>query len=325
MSTRSRMGQSQVEAKFLNVTRFFDSLWGGSLVRALTGVTFEVRRGEVFGLLGPSGSGKSTAIKLLAGDLRPMEGRVEVFGRSPRRGSVRARIGYLPQTPANGGLRPEGGVFGFIRGLFGRQNHTARRSKIVGDTSGLERRSVLRQVLVKNPELLLLDEPFAGLDPAGCGQMQDFIQKMARQGRTVILTGSSLAYAKDVCHRLAVFSRGRIEAIGTLPELLSTGDSLRCLSEVLPPTTAERVLDTIRQDLAIAARSPSPTEPRLEPLASLLPGEPSAAEAILAPLARTMPASKPVTESKDKVDHNLLAALARSAPEDSPAPPKGES
>ena len=87
----------EAAAGLYGVSKLFDSLWGGNLVRALTNASFEVPRGEVFGILGPSGSGKSTALKILAGKLRATEGKAEVFGRSPRSAAVKPRVGYLPE------------------------------------------------------------------------------------------------------------------------------------------------------------------------------------------------------------------------------------
>src|ERR1035438_9350541 len=90
--------QHEPVASMRGVSRYFDQ---SGFVRALSNVSFEVRRGEVFGLLGPSGSGKSTTIRILAGRLPPSEGKARMFGRPPRRHSARMRVGYLPQRPSH--------------------------------------------------------------------------------------------------------------------------------------------------------------------------------------------------------------------------------
>src|ERR1017187_10740598 len=97
------------------VSRYFDK---PGFVRALTNVSFEVRRGEVFGLLGPSGSGKSTTLRVLAGRLPPSEGKARVFGRSPRRHSARMRVGYLPQRASHNKSHLLAQVAGFLRDVF---------------------------------------------------------------------------------------------------------------------------------------------------------------------------------------------------------------
>jgi energy-coupling factor transporter ATP-binding protein EcfA2 len=129
---------------------------------------------------------------------------------------------------------------------------------------GNDRRIALRQVLARDPDLLLLDEPFSELDAARCVEMRDLIGALAQRGKTVILTSRSLTHAKDVCDRFAVYDAGKIEAIGTLDEILATPDALRSIGPVLPPETAQRVLRIIREDLG---QPGPPVEPSiLQPL-----------------------------------------------------------
>jgi ABC-2 type transport system ATP-binding protein len=227
------------------VSRYFDN---PRFVRALTGVTFEVHRGEVFGLLGPSGSGKSTTLKILAGRLSPSEGKARVFGRPPRRRFARMRVGYLPERPSHDQSHVFVHLMGFLRSLL-----VWRKRRPLSELSdrmiGNKRFLVLKQLLIKNPDLLLLDEPFSALDAAGCGEIRHLIVALARRGKAVILTSDSLTYAKDVCDRFAVYYAGKIEAIGTLDEILATTDAIRAISPVLPLETAERLLRILREDL----------------------------------------------------------------------------
>ena len=227
------------------VSRYFDK---PGFVRALSNVSFEVRRGEVFGLLGPSGSGKSTTIRILAGRLPPSEGKARMFGRPPRRHSARMRVGYLPQRPSHTKSHFLAQVVGFLRDVFIWSTRNPRSTP--GDIiPAKERCSVLKQALLKNPELLLLDEPFAALDATGCAEMRDLIAALARHGKTVILTSDSLTHAKDVCDRFAVYYAGKVEALGTLEEILATTDAIRVTGPVLPPETALRVLSELRENL----------------------------------------------------------------------------
>ena len=270
------------------VSRYFDK---HRFVRALTNVSFEVRRGEVFGLLGPSGSGKSTTIRILAGRLSTSEGNARVFGRPPRRRAARARVGYLAQRPSHNQSHLWAQIVDLLRDLFiwrKRQLRSADGALLPGN----ERSLILKQVLIKNPDFLLLDEPFVALDPAGCAEIKDLIAALARRGKTVILASDSLAHAKDVCDRFAVYYAGRIEALGTLDEILATPDAIRVTGPVLPQATAQRVLEALREGLG---RPGSPAKP------SVL--RPQGNSPTAAPAALTEPET--VTATADEV----LAAL----------------
>jgi ABC-2 type transport system ATP-binding protein len=309
------------------VSRYFDT---PRSVRALTDVSFEVRRGEVFGLLGPSGSGKSTTLRILAGRLSPSEGKVRVFGRPPRRQSARMRVGYLPQRPSHNRSHRFAQAMDFLRELFiwGERHPRSEAGDLMAEN---ERKSVLKQLLVKNPDLLLLDEPFAGLDPAGRAEMSDLIAAWARRGKTVILTSDSLTYAKDVCDRLAVCYAGRIQALGTLDEILATTDAIRVTGPVLPPETAQRVLSALREDLGRAGSAIQPSIPRPQgdpPIAAQAPVTQPAtratrAEEVLAPLVGSpAAASNAVPEQiASPVNNDRLAALTKPAPTAAPHEP----
>lgn len=283
-------------AGLYGVSKFFDSFWGGNLVRALINVSVEVRRGEILGLLGPSGSGKSTAIKILAGRLRVMEGKAEVFGRSPRSGAVRARVGYLPEGERRSTGAPAKGLRAAFDQLVGADEDTGSRVAGAG----------LRQALLGNPDLLLLDDPFGGLeDVSGLREMKQRIRSLARNGRTVVLTSRSLAEVNQLCDRAAVFRGGSIEAVGTIEELLATDGALQLLAPVLPLAMAERLVAVIRENIAREEISagPMPRAPvsgAAEP--EVLRGGGSADQALALP--------KP---PPDSINHERLAKLAKPA------------
>ncbi len=308
-----------------SVSRYFDT---PRFVRALTDVSFEVRRGEVFGLLGPSGSGKSTTIRILAGRLSPSEGKARVFGRSPRRHSARGRVGYLPQRLRHNKSHLLAQVVDFLRDLFIWHNRH-RRSEPADVTPGNERSSVLKHLLLKNPDLLLLDEPFAALDPAGCAEMRDVIVALARRGKTVILTSDSLTHAKDICGRFAIYYAGHIEALGTLNEIRATTDAIRITGPVLPQETAQRVLEALREGLGLpgsAAEPPIPKPQSGSPTAApaTLPEPATVAtptDAVLAPLVGSpqKAASNEVREQiASPVSNDRLTALTKAAPTGAP-------
>jgi ABC-2 type transport system ATP-binding protein len=310
------------------VSWYFDK---GGFVRALNGVSFEVRRGEVFGLLGPSGSGKSTKIRNLAGRLSPTEGRARVFGRSPRRRSARMRVGYLPQRPSHNKSHLLAQAMGFLKDLFigGKRYPGSEAGDIL---AGNERRSILKQLLAKNPDLLLLDEPFASLDADECAEMRNLIVALARRGKTVILASDSLTYAKDVCDRFAVYYAGKIEALGTLDEILATADAIRVTGPVLPQETAQRVLEALREGLGRPGSAAEPAIPRppgdsptAAPAALTEPATVAAtAEEVLAPLAESPGAASNAVREQiaSPVNNDRLAALTKPAPTAASAEPE---
>jgi len=248
------------------LTKIFKDFWGRPKARAVDDVDFEVRRGEVFGLLGPNGSGKSTTVKLLLGLLHPTKGHIEVFGRSPRHVATKARIGYLPEESYLYRYLNSRETLDFFGNLFelsrsDRNNRAEQllemvglnqaRLRAVGEFSkGMQRRIGLAQALINDPDLVILDEPTSGLDPIGCREVKDLIVALARRGKTVILSSHLLADVEDVCDRVVIYYGGKIQAMGTLRELLATPDAIRITTPALPRATLERVMEIIRQDVA---------------------------------------------------------------------------
>lgn len=248
------------------LTKVFKDFWGRPKARAVDNVDFEVRRGEVFGLLGPNGSGKSTTVKMLLGLLYPTKGHIEVFGHSPRHVATKARIGYLPEESYLYRYLNSRETINFFGNLFDlpaadRKNRSEQllemvglnqvRTRVVGEFSkGMQRRIGLAQALINDPDLIILDEPTAGLDPIGCREVKDLILALARRGKTVILSSHLLADVEDVCDRVVIYYGGKIQAMGTLKELLAQPDSVRITTPTLPRATMERVLEIIRGDVA---------------------------------------------------------------------------
>jgi len=262
--------RGEVVVAMRHVLKYFDSLWGGDLKRTLTDANFEVRRGEVFGLLGPVGSGRSTSLKILAGLSSPTEGSARVFGRSPRSRANRRRTAYVP----------EGGQV----------------------------RAVLTQALAKNPDLVLLDAPFATLEPGARADLKKLILSLTQRGKTVILTSQSLEEVKDLCDRVAVYDSGKVEAVGSVPELLATPAALRFLVPVVSSAIAQRMLQLLLEQLDCAASSNIPPAPPAEavPLAGADPVD-AAANEILARLIK-LPAPRTRLVQKQETDSSLVPA-----------------
>jgi ABC-2 type transport system ATP-binding protein len=265
---RNPQSNGEIIVSVRGLTKVFKDFWGRPKARAVDNVDFEVRRGEVFGLLGPNGSGKSTTVKLLLGLLYPTKGQIEVFGHSPRHVATKSRIGYLPEESylyryldsretleffGNLFRLPKDERFKRAEQLLEMVGLSQARLRAVGEFSkGMQRRIGLAQALINDPDLVILDEPTSGLDPIGCREVKDLIIALARRGKTIILSSHLLSDVEDVCDRVVIYYGGKIQAMGTLKELLATPDTIRITTPALPRATMERVLEIIRHDVAEA-------------------------------------------------------------------------
>src|SRR6478672_4743240 len=264
LSTPHSNGEVIVSVRGL--TKVFKDFWTRPKARAVDNVDFEVRKGEVFGLLGPNGSGKSTTVKLMLGLLYPTKGHIEVFGHSPRHVATKSRIGYLPEESYLYRYLNSDETLNFFGNLFSlppeqREKRReqllemvclskARRRQVGEFSKGMQRRIGLAQALINDPDLVILDEPTAGMDPLGCREVKDLILALAKRGKTIILSSHLLADVEDVCDRVVIYYGGKIQAMGTLNELLAKPDSLRLTMPPLPRETMEKVLQIIRKDVA---------------------------------------------------------------------------
>jgi ABC-2 type transport system ATP-binding protein len=353
------------------LTKIFKDFWGRPKARAVDNVDFEVRRGEVFGLLGPNGSGKSTTVKLMLGLLHPTKGRIDVFGRSPRHVATKARIGYLPEESYLYRYLNSRETLDFFGNLFElpkgeRRNRAEQLLEMVGlnqahlravgeFSKGMQRRIGLAQALINDPDLVILDEPTSGLDPIGCREVKDLILALARRGKTVILSSHLLSDVEDVCDRVVIYYGGRIQAMGTLKELLATPNQISITTPTLPRATLERVLEIIRRDIAEdkvhidtptqnlesyflevvqnARRAAAETSGAMSGarVAAYLRGDAEqkpAGDKLLERLAAPQapePVPAPEVKEQEKVDEKRLAALGKATQEPAPsAAPKTE-
>ncbi len=267
----------EVVVSVRGLTKVFKDFWNRPKARAVDNVDFDVHRGEVFGLLGPNGSGKSTTVKLLLGLLYPTKGHIEVFSRSPRHVRTKSRIGYLPEESYLYRYLNSRETLNFFGNLFqlGKGERNSRIEQLlemvglsqvhmrsVGEFSkGMQRRIGLAQALINDPDLVILDEPTSGLDPIGCREIKDLILALAHRGKTVILSSHLLADVEDVCDRVVILYGGKIQAMGTLKDLLATPDAICITTPALPRETMERVLEIIRKDVAAdKVRIDTPTQ-----------------------------------------------------------------
>ncbi|MSR56573.1 MAG: ABC transporter ATP-binding protein [Planctomycetaceae bacterium] len=219
-----------------NLTKIYRDFWGRKKVRALNSLSLDVRKGEVFGLLGPNGSGKTTTLKLLLGLLFPTEGDVTILGKPAVDVTKNERIGYLPEESylyrflnAEETLDFYGRLFNMpadvrrerSRKLIERVGlQHARRRQLKEYSKGMTRRIGLAQALINEPDLILLDEPTSGLDPIGSRDMKDLIVKLKDEGKTVVMCSHLLADVQDVCDRIAILDGGELKVLGKVSELL---------------------------------------------------------------------------------------------------------
>jgi ABC-2 type transport system ATP-binding protein len=206
-------------------------------VTAVDGLSFAVAQGETFGLLGPNGAGKTTTISMIVGALRPDAGRVVVDGETdPTRPSIRRRIGVAPQAIAlDLDLTAEEnlGFFGTLYGLSGARLKERvawaldfsglgdrRGDRVSAYSGGMQRRLNLVCGLLHDPPVILLDEPTVGVDPQSRNAIFESIEKLKREGRTILYTTHYMEEAERLCDRVAIVDHGRILALDTVEALL---------------------------------------------------------------------------------------------------------
>jgi ABC-2 type transport system ATP-binding protein len=224
-----------------HLTKIYRDFWGRDKVRALDDLTLTINRGEVFGLLGPNGSGKSTTIKLLLGLIFPTRGEATVLGQPAGNTTINEKIGFLPEESylyrfLNGEeiLRFYGKLFKIDRKTLNQRvpelldivglDAKSRKRKLREYSKGMARRIGLAQALINNPDLILLDEPTTGLDPIGTREMKDLILSLKAQGKTVLLCSHLLADVQDVCDRITILFRGKMQTLGDVRDLLQKKD-----------------------------------------------------------------------------------------------------
>lgn len=241
-------------------------------LRAVDGLSLEIRAGEVFGLLGPNGAGKSTTIALCMGVLAPDEGTVSIGEHgSPRDPAARGRIGVAPQSIALYDALTARENLDFFASLYPipsdvRSRRVVELLELVGlsdragsrvgtFSGGMKRRLNFAAALVNDPSLLLLDEPTAGVDPQSRNALFDLVQTLKEQGRTVVYTTHYMEEAQRLCDRVGIIERGRLLALGTVDELIARyGD--------------ETAVHVARDDQETVVRTPDPMGELLRALAT---------------------------------------------------------
>lgn len=208
-------------------------------VRAVDGISFKIRRGELFSLLGPNGAGKSTTIRMLTTVLKPTSGnaRISEYSLIKEKNKIKPLIGVCPQeNVVFGALKAEDNVefVGRMHGmdsavikermkvLLEKMNIAGRKKPVKSFSGGMKRRLTLVMSLINEPEILFLDEPTAGLDPQARRLVWDFIKELKTTGMTIILTTHDMIEADSLSDHIAIMDQGKVIAFGTLDELKSS-------------------------------------------------------------------------------------------------------
>jgi ABC-type multidrug transport system ATPase subunit len=227
----------------------------GDAIVAVDRLDLRVRRGEVYGFLGPNGAGKTTTLRMLVGLIRPTSGRAQVLGAPPgsrpalaRTGALIEAPGFYPSLSGRDNLRvlarhagvSEGRIAGALDavGLADRGGDDFRTYSL-----GMKQRLGIAAALLKDPELLILDEPTNGMDPAGMAEMRTFIRDLGQERRTVLLSSHLMTEVEQVCDRVGVISRGALVAEGTVDELRGRE---RLLLRAEPLDEAVRLVGSLR-------------------------------------------------------------------------------
>ena len=258
------------------LTKVFPVPFRRQSVVAVRDLDLRIKPGEVYGLLGPNGSGKSTTLKIVLGLVSPTRGRTEIFGRSSRLVESREAVGFLPENPyfykfltGTETLR----FFGQLCGLSGvslkkRVDEMlelvgltdARDRRLRGYSKGMLQRIGLAQALINDPKLVVLDEPTAGVDPAGTHQIRDLIVDLRRRGITVLLSSHLLAQVQEVCDRVGILANGALVHEGRLEELIA----LENQTELVLENASDKLVNEIEvlaanSDAKLVARRRSTT------------------------------------------------------------------
>lgn len=210
-------------------------------LRAVDNLNLEIEKASIFGLLGPNGSGKSTTIKMALGLIRPSEGRCEILGKSSLEPSARMGIGYLPEAPYFQRFLTGRELLRYFGKLSGLPNSNledcvdmllarvgledAGDRRVGGYSKGMLQRIGLAQAMIGNPELLILDEPTAGVDPIGAADIASIIKELRDEGKTVLLCSHLLSQVETICDRAAIMVKGKLALEGSVDTLTSTSES----------------------------------------------------------------------------------------------------
>ena len=234
---------------------------------AVDHLDLEIRQGEVFGFLGPNGAGKTTTIRMALGLIRPTDGSVQVLGRdvASDRAEILPKVGALVEQPAlylylsgRDNLRAIANTLGGVSerridevlelvALKGRDDDRVKTYSL-----GMKQRLGVAMALLHDPDLLILDEPANGLDPAGIVEMRDLLRQLAAQGKTVFVSSHVLTEVRQICDRVAILSKGKLVTVADIDTLVGSHGAFRVTFE--PGRATEALAAAKRQPWGASAR-----------------------------------------------------------------------
>jgi ABC-2 type transport system ATP-binding protein len=239
-----------------NLTKVFKSGLGKQAFVAVRDLSLTVEKGEVYGLIGPNGSGKSTTMKAILGLLSPTMGKTTIFGKSSVEVESRRDVGFLPENPYF--YKHLSGLetllfYGRLCSMSGRDLQDKAREmlaltgledaanrRVAGFSKGMLQRLGLAQALLHEPRLIILDEPTAGVDPAGSRKIRDLIMGFKERGITVLVTSHLLEQIQEVCDRVGIMAHGRMVREGKLDDLIAVENETELiLADASPDLLAE--------------------------------------------------------------------------------------
>jgi ABC-2 type transport system ATP-binding protein len=243
------------------------------LVTAVQDLSLEVAAGQIYGLIGPNGSGKSTTMKVLLGLLKPTAGTAAIFGRDSSRVDSRNDVGFLPENPYFYKHLTGAETLAFYGKLCGLRGpdlrdrigemlalvdlEHARDRRLAGYSKGMLQRIGLAQALIHRPRLVVLDEPTAGVDPAGSRKIRDLVLDLKARGISVILSSHLLEQVQEVCDRVGIIFRGRLVREGPLHELIAVEDQTEIVLHHATPALLERLRALVAAEASTGGHAPS--------------------------------------------------------------------
>jgi ABC-2 type transport system ATP-binding protein len=242
-----------------SLSKIYRTPLGKGETSAVKALNLEIREGEVFGLLGPNGAGKTTTIHMLLNLIRPTSGAAYLFDRPVTDTDVHRRLGYLPESVNLHSYYRGRSLLDFYAALCGvprteRAARIASALKLVGledaaekrvsqYSKGMAQRIGVAQAMLHDPDLLILDEPTASLDPIGRIQFRELLLGLKRRGKTILISSHILSEVESVCDRVAILENGALKRVGTLQEL-SSGGSTRLVVARVPVDMIEALVAT---------------------------------------------------------------------------------
>jgi ABC-2 type transport system ATP-binding protein len=217
------------------LTKVYRSRWKRTEVRAVDGISLQVRRGAIFGLLGPNGAGKTTFVKMLLSAVHPTQGSALIFGRESREPEARRPIGYLPENHRFPTYFTGSGMLDFYGALSGME--ASQRKRLIPElleqvglekwgavrigkySKGMLQRLGLAQALIHTPSMLILDEPTDGVDPVGRRHIRDLLTRFEEKGATIFINSHLLAEVETFCKEVAILHKGKVALSGKMSEL----------------------------------------------------------------------------------------------------------